>query len=361
MAEPLKNLYDRAFLEKLASVVHSCAPNGIDESNFVKAAFADGWNDLELKGRMGRITECLRDALPADYLDALPIMRDASQLFDGYMSMFFPDFVEVYGMDHWEESVDALWWMTRFGSSEFAVRPFLKADAPRMLKSMLEWTQDENKHVRRLASEGSRPLLPWAMNLPAFQKDPQPVLPILEALHEDPSEYVRRSVANNLNDIAKDHPALVLKIAKKWKGQSKDVDRLVKHACRTLLKNGDAGAMLLFGFRDPKDLEVASLQLKETAIPLEGELNFSFTIKSPNALGKVRLEYLLEFARPHGRGACKVFKISESESAETQRVISRRHSFIDRSTRKHYVGEHRVTVIVNGVAKASAGFVLRTP
>ena len=361
MAEPLKNLYDRNFLEKLAATIHSCAPNGIDEATFVSAVFDDGWKELELKGRMRRITECLRDALPNDYLEALPILRDASQHFDGYLAMFFPDFVEVFGMDHWDASADALWWMTRFGSSEFAVRPFLKADAKRMLKTLLKWTQDENEHVRRLASEGSRPLLPWAMNLPAFQKDPAPVLPILEALHEDPSEYVRRSVANNLNDIAKDHPALVLEIAQKWIGKSKDVDKLVKHACRTLLKNGDAGAMLLFGFRDPKDLEVSEMQLKEIAIPLGGELNFSFTLQSPKALGKVRLEYLLEFARPHGRGARKVFKISESESAEPQRAITRRHSFVDRSTRKHYAGEHRVTVIVNGVAKASAEFVLQTP
>jgi len=358
MAEPLKNRYNRAFLEELAAVVSDCAPSGIDQASFIALTLADGWDDLELKGRMRRITECLREALPKDYLEALPIMRDAAPHFGDYLSMFFPDFVEVYGMEHWEESVDALWWMTRFGSSEFAVRPFLKADAPRMLKTMLAWTQDENEHVRRLASEGSRPLLPWAMNLPEFQRDPLPVLPILEALHEDSSEYVRRSVANNLNDIAKDHPALVLEIAQKWEGKSKEVDKLVKHACRTLLKNGNSGAMLLFGFRDPSNLNVSSLEVAESNIPLGGSLEFSFTMTAPEALGKVRLEYLLEFARPHGRGARKVFKISESDSTESQRRITRRHSFVDRSTRKHYVGEHCITVIVNGVAKASAEFSL---
>ncbi|MFK5957162.1 MAG: DNA alkylation repair protein [Planctomycetota bacterium] len=356
MAEPLKNQYDSPYLEELASVVAACTPKGFDRLAFTQAVFADGWEKLELKGRMRRITECLHGALPDDYLEALPILRDAAEKFDGYLSMFFPDFVEMYGMAHWEESVAALWWMTRFGSSEFAVRPFLKLDASRMLKTMLTWTQDENEHVRRLASEGSRPLLPWAMNLPAFQKDPLPVLPILEALHEDPSEYVRRSVANNLNDIAKDHPALVLQIAQTWKGKSKPVDQLVKHACRTLLKNGDAGAMRLFGFRDPSRMEVLRLKIAEAHIPLGGALEFSFTLTAAEALGKVRLEYLLEFARPHGRGARKVFKISESDSLDSQRKITRRHSFVDRSTRKHYVGEHRVTVIVNGVAKASQPF-----
>ncbi|MDA0667450.1 MAG: DNA alkylation repair protein [Planctomycetota bacterium] len=359
MAEPLKNRYNHAFLKKLATVVSDCSPNGIDQVKFKKSVLANGWEELELKARMRRITECLRLALPEDYLEALPIMRDAAPHFGDYLSMFFPDFVEVYGMEHWEESVDALWWMTRFGSSEFAVRPFLKADAPRMLRTMLAWTRDENEHVRRLASEGSRPLLPWAMNLPAFQKDPLPVLPLLDALKDDSSEYVRRSVANNLNDIAKDHPQLVLKTAQEWNGHSKERDKLVKHACRTLLKNGDAGAMRLFGFRNPNDLQVSGLQLKSAAIALGSELHFSFTLSSPNPLGKVRLEYLLEFARPHGRGARKVFKISESDSTDVQRCVTRRHSLVDRSTRKHYVGEHRITVIVNGVAKASAKFVLK--
>lgn len=356
MAEPLKNRYDLAFLNQLASVVSACAPRGIDQARFKESVLTQGWEGLELKARMRRITECLRSALPEDYLEALPIMRDAAPHFGDYLSMFFPDFVEVYGMDHWDESVDALWWMTRFGSSEFAVRPFLKADAPRMLKTMLLWTEDENEHVRRLASEGSRPLLPWAMNLPAFQKDPNPLLPILEALKDDSSEYVRRSVANNLNDIAKDHPQLVLKTAQEWNGYSKERDKLVKHACRTLLKKGDAGAMQLFGFRDPKDIKVTALEIQSESIPLGSELQFSFALRSATSLGKVRLEYLLEFARPHGRGARKVFKISESDSAETERTVSRRHSFVDRSTRKHYVGEHCVTVIVNGVAKASQSF-----
>lgn len=359
MAEPLKNQYDRAYLNKLASVVSVCAPNGIDERGFVSAVLASGWEELELKGRMRRICECLREFLPEEYLVALPIVRDAAARFDGYLSMFFPDFVECYGLDDWNASVRALHWMTRFGSSEFAVRPFLKADSNRMLATMLEWTADENEHVRRLASEGSRPLLPWAMNLPDFQKDPLPLLPILDALRADSSEYVRRSVANNLNDISKKHPALVLKIATAWLGASKDGDRLVKHACRTLLKSGNAGAMQLFGFRDPEDIQVHDFELIQEAIPLGGQLHFAFHLhgdQPAKALGKIRLEYRLDFARPHGRGARKVFKISESESKEPTRYVKRKHSFVDRSTRKHYVGVHKITLIVNGVEKAQREF-----
>ena len=358
MAEPLKNLYDRAYVEGLAVVIDTVSPQGIPKEELIDAVFAAGWEDLELKARMRRITESLHLVLPADYLKALPILREAAAEFDGYLSMFFPDFVEQYGMDHWDASVDALHWMTRFGTSELAVRPFLKADAPRMLQHMLAWASDPNEHVRRLASEGCRPRLPWAMNLPAFQADPGPLVPILEALRTDPSEYVRRSVANNLNDIAKDHPSLTLELATAWKGESAETDRLVKHACRTLLRTGDTGAMRLFGFRDPDDLLLRDLSLDARSIPLGGTLAFAFTLESEQALGKVRLEYLLEFARPHGRGARKVFQISESESATNSRSVERRHSFVDRSTRKHYAGPHRLTVIVNGVAKAQAEFEL---
>lgn len=359
MAEPLKNQYDQAFLDKLAKVLDQCAPDGIDQTSFLQTVFAEGWDALELKGRMYRITEAMHAALPDDYLEALPIIRDAAVSFDGYLSMFFPDFVEQYGMGYWEPSVDALHWLTRFGTSEFAVRPFLKADAPRMLQSMLAWTTDSNEHVRRLASEGCRPRLPWAINLPDFQKDPTPLLPLLEALHTDSSEYVRRSVANNLNDIAKDHPDVTLATATRWQGTSKDVDRLVKHACRTLLREGNPGAMLLFGFRDPSDVKLVDLQLDSESIPLGGELQFQFQLQAPQALGKVRLEYRIDFARPHGRGARKVFQIGESDSRESTRKVQRKHSFVDRSTRKHYVGEHRLTIMVNGVAKAKAIFALK--
>jgi 3-methyladenine DNA glycosylase AlkC len=356
MAEPLKNIYDHEFVERLAAILDQHAPNGIDQASFIASVFADGWKDLELKARMRRISKSIRTALPEDYLAALPIVRNAATDFQGYMSLFFPDFVEQYGMDHWQPSIDALHWMTRFGSSEFAVRPFLIADPPRMVAEMIAWTRDENEHVRRLASEGCRPLLPWGMNLPVFQKDPLPLMPILEVLRDDESEYVRRSVANNLNDIAKDHPTLVLKTAEAWLGHSAPVDKLVKHACRTLLKNGDAKAMRLFGFRDPADVQLEGFQIAKESVPLGGDLEFTFCLRSGAPLGKLRLEYRLDFARPHGRGATKVFKISESESKSSERIVQRRHSFIDRSTRKHYVGEHKLTVIINGVAKESMLF-----
>ncbi len=358
MAEPLKNGYDRAYLERLAETLDACAPAGIDRHAFLDAAFAEGWEELELKGRMRRITEATRAVLPTDYLDALPIVRGAAASFGGYLSMHFPDFVEQYGLDDWDPSVDALRWLTRFGSSEFAVRPFLAKDPARMVATMREWADNRNEHVRRLASEGCRPRLPWAMNLPVFQDDPAPLLPILEALHDDDSDYVRRSVANNLNDIAKDHPEVTLTTTERWQGKSEQIDRVVKHACRTLLREGHPRAMRMFGFRDPADITLTDLRLDQETVPLGGDLHFHFQLDAPDSLGRIRLEYRIDFARPHGRGARKVFQIGESDCSDSCRAVSRRHSFVDRSTRKHYPGDHRLTVIVNGVAKAETHFAL---
>src|SRR5262249_41961049 len=153
----------------------------------------------------------------------------------------------------------------------------------RMLQQMMRWATHPNEHVRRLASEGSRPRLPWAMALPPFKRDPVPLLPILEALRADPSEYVRRSVANNLNDIAKDHPDLVLEIAQRWLGNSADTDRLVRHACRTLLKRGDQRVLRLFGHHDAVNVTVTAFKLGAGEIPIGSDLTFAFTVRAASA------------------------------------------------------------------------------
>ncbi len=355
MPDALKEQYSQEYLERLAAAVRA-ASDGFDSGAFLAAALGDGWEQLELKQRMRRISDCLGRFLPADYPAALAAVRAAAPGFGGLQGLPFPDFVERFGLEHWELSVEALRELTPYSTSELAVRPFLKRDPRRMLATMLEWTGDEDEHVRRLASEGCRPRLPWAMALPAFQREPAPLLPILRRLRDDPSEYVRRSVANNLNDISKDHPERVRRLAEEWLGYSRDRDRLVKHGCRTLLKAGDAPTMLLFGFRDPAEIEVAELRLSTDRLPIGGELEFRFVLRCDEGLGKIRLEYAVDFAKARGRVSRKVFKISESENAAATRTIARRHRFADLSTRRHYPGEHRITVIVNGQEKGAAGF-----
>ena len=362
---PLKLGYDRAYIERIADGVSQQWPP-FPRAKFCSAVLGDGWDALELKARMKRISGCLDELLPTDLPAFLDAIERVAPHFPSFLGMLFPDLVELrVGRDfqgNWELGVSALARYTKYSSSEFAVRPMIIEDQGRMLAQMLEWTTSDCEHVRRLACEGCRPRLPWAMALPELKRDPAPLLPILESLRDDDSEYVRRSVANNLNDIAKDHQDVVLGIAERWLGEAgtctspKDRRRMVKHACRTLLKAGIGRAMVLFGFRDPKGLSVLDLKLDRTTIELGDVLEFSFGIASKGPIGLVRVEYAVHYQKANGSLSPKVFKISEFESSETGRNVSRRHRFRDLSTRRHHGGAHRIEVRLNGVPKAHADF-----
>ena len=360
---PLKDAYDGAYIARLADAL--CAAwAGFDGAAFVQSVFAAGWDELELKGRMWRIAESIDGALPGDFAAALAVLDPVVPQFDGFHAMFFPALVElrvlrdVEGL--WEPAVAALARYTEFSSSELSVRPLIVLDQARMLGELLRWTRDENEHVRRLASEGCRPRLPWAMALPALKSDPVPLLPILEALRCDESEYVRRSVANNLNDIAKDHPELVLEVAERWLdagAASVNTQRLVKHACRTLLKAGEPRAMRLFGFRDPAGIVLEDFELDRASVAVGGEVEFRFRMRSEaGGLGRLRLEYAVHYQKKNGTLAPKVFKISEFDTDERERVVVRRHAFRELSTRRLHPGPHALELRVNGVEKARLGF-----
>ena len=231
---------------------------------------------------MRHITGALHEVLPADFPRALTILREVAPGYCDFDGMVFSDYVAQYGQDHWDMSLAALREFTQYISAEFAIRPFLRHDAGRALTAMREWARDPHPAVRRLASEGSRPRLPWGISLPAFKRDPRPLLPILDQLKSDPDESVRRSVANNLNDIAKDHPDWVLDLAEAWYGRTNQVDAVLKHGCRTLLKAGNTRALRLFGFAAPTQVEVSYFSLRP-ARPAIGERCACITISSSKA------------------------------------------------------------------------------
>jgi 3-methyladenine DNA glycosylase AlkC len=273
--------------------------------------------------------------------------------------MVFPDFVEIYGLEDWERSMPALGYFTQFASAEFAVRPFLDRDPERAMVYMDRWSKHENPHVRRLASEGCRPRLPWAMALPKFKEDPRPILPILDRLKDDESESVRRSVANNLNDISKDNPGLVLETCEHWYGRSEQIDWVVKHGCRSLLKAGDTRALRLFGFGDPAQIAVERLHVRETELQIGDALFFAFELKvNGEEEIKLRLEYAINYVKAGGKTSKKIFQISERRYAPSTHKLQRKQSLADMSTRKHYPGKHRLAVIVNGEEKAACFFEL---
>jgi len=222
-----------------------------------------------------------------------------------------------------------------------------------MLNQMQRWSRHENHHVRRLASEGSRPRLPWAMALPELKNDPTPILPILENLKNDPSVYVRKSVANSLNDISKDHPELVISIAKKWSGLSKETDDIIKHACRTLLKQGNHTVLKHFGLRANANIVLSNFIIRTPVISVGQGLEFSFEVlNNDNKNLNVRLEYGVYYLRNNGRHSKKVFKISERQLNPSQKVeIKRQQSFKPITTRRFYPGQHQLSIIINGEEK----------
>jgi 3-methyladenine DNA glycosylase AlkC len=369
MAEPLKNIFSRPLLEGFAQTVNAVW-KPFDQKDFLHRIFDAGWEQRELKQRMRHIAISLRAVLPDTYPAALEVVvnttekllaeRGESMAFD---HCFLPDFVEVFGAEDPGRSVPALAVITRWCSAEFAIRPFLLQYPERMYPQMLAWSAHGSEMVRRLASEGFRPRLPWGMGIPALKRDPSPILPVLEKLKADPSETVRRSVANNLNDISKDHPALALDIARRWHGQNPATDRLVRHALRGLLKKGHAEALAQFGFEQ----EVTGIVLENLSAPdtvaLGGVLEFSFSVKNTAAEARqIRLEYGIDYLTGSGKISPKVFKIKEMRLAPGQAEMIKRHQRLtDFTTRKHYAGEHRLRILVNGKAVLEKGFTLNEP
>ncbi len=253
--------------------------------------------------------------------------------------------------------------MTKCSSSEFGIRFFLLAAPEKTLSVLNKWTDDKNQHVRRLVSEGTRPRLPWGMRLPLFIDDPAPVVELLEKLKDDEKEYVRRSVANNLNDIAKDHPDLVANIAEKWMiGAGKERKRLIRHACRTLIKNGDKKALRVLGYGAPK-LGDAKLEVLTPEVAFGDALQFSLSISSiSNRDQLLMVDYVIHHQKANGSTSPKVFKWkSTTLSAKKSLTAIKKHGIKKITTRVYYPGAHRVEVVVNGVSVATADFQLLMP
>lgn len=361
MPELLKNKYNEETIRELARRIQAVY-HPFQEEDFVRSVMDETWESLELKARMRQIAVNLGNYLPSGYEQALGVLDQVAagypEGFNDFTLMCFPDFVEVYGQDerHWDLSMAALERYTVFSSSEFAVRPFIIRHEARMMEQMSVWARHASEHVRRLASEGCRPRLPWGQSLPRFKKDPSPVLGILEQLKADPSLYVRKSVANNLNDISKTHPELVAGIAKDWYGRDTRTDWIVKHGCRTLLKKGNREVMDLFGFAATDRVKVYGFALGAASVAIGQEITFSFTVET-EAAAKVRLEYGIDYRKANGRQSRKIFQISELSFKEhAKKAYTKTHSFADVSTRKHYPGPHSVTLIVNGTERGTLNF-----
>ncbi len=351
MAEPLKYMYNEQFLNTLSNKI-LLVYDEFDYKGFISETLSNEYESLELKQRMRRITTTLAKFLPSNYPDALNILLEIKHDCYGFEYMIFPDFVEVFGLneEHYDISINALINFTEHASSEFAIRQFIVLYQEQTMKHMLNMTKHENEHIRRLATEGCRPRLPWAIALPEFKKDPSKVLEILEVLKNDESLYVRKSVANNLNDISKDNPDLVIDIAKKWLLTNKPLtDWIVRKGCRTLIKENNPSIMELYGYKNDIDILDQSISISKADITTKDvtTIEYSFLLNN-QAEAKIRLEYGIYYIKNNGKGSLKKFLIFDKNITSEHVKGSKKHDWQERSTRKHYSGNHRIVLVING-------------
>lgn len=364
MPEPLKNMFNQQFAADVAQCVKSIYPD-FDTDGFMRHIFDEAWEGRELKARMRHISVALRTFLPLDYRAAIEILRQAAPLLPTkyvFEPLIFPDFVEAYGVEDWEASIPALEQFTQQTSSEGAVRPFIVRYPENMMAQMLAWSTHNNHHVRRLASEGCRPRLPWNMALPAFKKDPSPILPILENLKNDESEYVRRSVANNLNDIAKDNPQVVIEVLREWQQHdTPEMKKLISHALRTLIKAGNPDALALLGVENVVKIAVRDMVVKSETVHYCDSLEFAFTIESLTDVPQnLVIDYVIHFKKANGGLAPKVFKLTKKSLGAGEKLhISKKHPIKPITTRVYYAGEQAVELKINGCLYERRVFVLQ--
>ncbi|SBS29551.1 DNA alkylation repair enzyme [Marinomonas spartinae] len=371
MSEPFKNLFNDTVIRKMAGHFQHHWTE-FDAQGFTEAACYQ-LETLELKERSAQITKAMASYLPKDFIQAgnilLASLATESDSNDshteesgitGWAIMPMADYVGQYGIDYHEFSMTLLNAMTRRFTSEFGIRFFLLTVPEKTLNTLDSWITDQNKHVRRLISEGTRPRLPWAMQLPDFIKDPTLVIRLLEKLLDDPEEYVRRSVANNLNDIAKDHPDLVADLAIDWmKGANTPRQQLLRHACRTLLKQGHTTALKAFGYGTP-ELKSHQLTIATPSISLNQSLVFSFSLSSDlNKDQTLMIDYVIHHQKKNGTTSPKVFKWKKVTLPASQHLfITKKHLFKPITTRAYYSGQHSVEIMINGVSMAKEDFLL---
>lgn len=324
--------------------------------------------ELGLNERNHLIRDTLRAQLPADFPRTASLLvkslgpecpPEGSESYSGFYVMSLCAYVAEYGQAHPRESLDALKEMTRRFSAEFAIRPFLDRHTELTLATLRTWARDPHPQVRRLVSEGSRPRLPWGSRLHRFVKNPRPTLALLELLKEDDVLYVRRSVANHLNDIAKDHPDLVVATLRRWqKSRHPGTQWLVKHALRTLLKQGHPEALALLGYPTGAKVGLAKLTVSPRRIRTGEAITFSFTLVSrADRPQPLMIDYVLHYRKASGRTSPKVFKLTtRTLPARGRTTVEKRHSFRPIGIRPYYPGGHALEIQVNGRSLGRVAF-----
>jgi 3-methyladenine DNA glycosylase AlkC len=351
------------------------------------AATAAGLGDLNLRARtdlvaLALVADIREDSSGREYTTAARSFRAALSVpeFTGWILWPVSEAAVTLALysgavEDFDDCLALLAELTPRLTGEFAIRRLLARDPDRALAAIRQWTSNPDEHVRRLASEGTRSYLPWAVRVPALVEQPGATLPILDALYRDPSEYVRRSVANHLNDLARHAPDAVVATAARWLFAAPDSSRadansttvasstkwVVRHGLRTLLKKGHPGALALLGFA-PASVAVSGPRLDQETLTLPGELTFAFEIANTGTQDvRLAVDYLVHYRKANGSQSAKVFKISTLTLAPGEsRSLSKRHVFRQMTTRVHHPGLHAVELQINGTVHGRTEFLLET-
>ena len=378
MAEPFKNFLNAGLVREAAAHLARHTP-GFDAKAFVRQA-STGLDALELKARSLHICAALEATMPAAFDAAAkafeaalapPTPEVASEGGDapaglneglgGWILWPVGEYIARHGQAQPERALAALHALTQRFTAEFAIRPFIEQHPDLSLATLARWTADPSHHVRRLVSEGSRPRLPWGLQLKGLIQDPSPTLPLLRALQDDSSEYVRRSVANHLNDIAKDHPAVVAQwLRDHLPNASKERRALLRHASRTLIKAADPAVLKAWGLGAAFKGD-AELSLSPQRVTLGSEVTLTLRLRSTSKKPqRLAVDYAVHHVKAHGGTSAKVFKGWQLELPPLAEVtLSKRHPVKPITTRRYHAGRHGVAVQVNGGVVAEASFDLK--
>ena len=365
-----KDVFNPELVARMGNRIKSVSSQ-FNEESFYKS-IVPKLEPLSLSERSSLICESLQKHLPKGYKNAIQILlstfdqvKKTSELtgFEGFYFMPIAKYVSVYGLEEedFDVSMNALIEITKRFTSEDAIRPFIRKYPKQTFENLYKWSTDENVHVRRLVSEGTRPRLPWSSVLREFIVNPSPVLDLLEELKEDPELYVRRSVANNLNDIAKDHPQLVIKTLKRWNSiNNKGTQWIISHASRTLLKQGLPEALELLGYPTNLNISVDNFLLSQIECKMGDAIEFSFDITSKTTESQnLMVDFVVHYMKANGKTAPKVFKLSKKELPANQKLsFKKKLSFRLISTRKYYTGLHEIEIQVNGKLYGKVNFKL---
>ena len=364
--EPFKNFYNPKTIAEMGGEIEKYAPTSFCSKTFAKEA-SRGLKKLEMKERVVQIAETLHRHLPGPYQKNISILlktlanEKTEKGLSGFILWPYSYYIETYGKKEVSMSLKALYELTKRFTSEWGVRPFLENHSEEVYQKFEVWVRDKNEHIRRWVSEGTRPNLPWGQKISHMESLFERNLRLLECLKGDSSEYVRKSVANHLNDISWHRPELVIKTLKRWnKTKTPEMQTLIYRALRSLLKHGHPQALSLLGYNPKAKVRVKDLKLSKKRVREGDEFTLSLSIQNLEKItNPLMVDYEILYPKANGKMSPKVFKMKKlTLGSKSTEEVTKKVSFKKVTTRTHYLGQHSVTVLVNGQRLGEAHFTL---